>query len=194
MIRHTNAIPLLALLLVGCAHARIPSSPIPEAGDRLRYALAPDSGTRHVARALRITRDTLFVERLVPGMTGGPARWEAGAVATASLARLERRVGRRGNVGRGALIGTGIGLVVGILCANEDPGWLQPSPTECIVGYTAGGAGMGAAIGALVRSDVWHPIVLPLEPRGTPGDPVASDVSLGIGMRVATPPMSPPGR
>jgi hypothetical protein len=194
MIRRANTIPVLALLLVGCAHTRVPSSPIPETGERLRYAIVPDSGTLHLARVLRFTRDTLFVERLVPAMTGGPARWEAGAVPTASLARLERRVGRRGNTGRGALIGTGVGLVVGILCANEDPGWLQPSPAECIVGYTAAGAGMGAAIGALVRSDVWQPMVLPLQPHSAPGDPVVSGVSVGIGMRIGLQPASSAGR
>lgn len=188
------AIPAAALLLVGCAQARIASSPVPLTGDRLRYAFVGESGTPHLARALRVTPDTLFIEQLVPSMTGGPARWEPGAVATASLARLERRAGRRGNVGRGALIGTGAGLVLGVLCANEDPGWLQPSRGECLVGYTVGGAGLGAAIGALVRSDVWEPIVLPLPQRGAPGDPVVTGVSLGIGMRVAVPSVGGSGR
>ena len=194
MTYRVHAIPAVALLLVGCAQARIASSPVPQPGDRLRYAFVGDSGTLHPARVLRLTPDTLFVERLVPSMTGGPAQWEAGAVATTSLVRLERRVGRRGNAGRGALIGTGAGLVLGILCANEDPGWLQPSPGECIAGYTIGGAGLGAAIGALVRSDVWQPIVLPLEPHGAPGDPVISGVSLGIRIRMVAPSVGGSGR
>ena len=185
--RYSGFLAPVALLAAACARAPISTSPLPEAGDRVRYSFLTDSTVRYVGRTLRMTAETLFVERMRPSMTGGPARYEPAALATASLARLEKRVGRRGNVGKGALIGTGIGLVAGIFCAAEDPGWLQPSPVECVFGYSASGAAWGAALGALIRSDVWRPIVLPLEPRPAPGDLASSHAALGIGIRVQAP-------
>ena len=172
------------LLVAACARSPVSTSPVPETGDRIRYAFVGDSATLHVARAVRTSSDTIVIERLVPSVTGGPARWVQTFLETSSLARLEKRVARRGRVGRGALIGGGVGLVLGLFCANEEPGWLTPTPTECILGYGILGAGTGALIGALIRSDVWEPVVLPLRPHVASGDPGVSAASIGIGIQV----------
>ncbi|HEX6644663.1 MAG TPA: hypothetical protein VF037_08295 [Gemmatimonadales bacterium] len=183
--RTRHAVPVVMLLAAGCSRTPISSSPVPETGDRVRYALTSGEGTLHRARAVRITPDTLYVERLVPSMTGGPARWEPAGLAMESLARLEKRVGRRGSPGKGALIGAGAGLLMGVFCANEDGGWLQPSPAQCLFGAAASGAATGAVLGALIRRDVWQPVVLPLQPRPAPG--AVSGVSLGMGFRAPLP-------
>lgn len=183
MSRSGLAVAAAMLFVAGCSRSSISTSPVPERGDRIRYAFLGDSTTLHVARAVRVGADTIFIERLVPSLTGGPAGWMPASIETSSIARLEKRVGRRGNAGRGALIGGGVGLVVGFLCANEEPGWLTPSPTECLFGYLISGAGTGALIGILIRSDVWEPVVLPLRPHA-PGDRGISAGSYGIGLQV----------
>ena len=180
-------VPLAALLAAACAPSYGAGAPIPEPGDRVRYAVAGDTGRVYAGRTVRLAGDTLIIERYIPSMTGGAAAWDSAAIATSSLARLEKRVGRRGNAGRGALIGAGVGVLLGVLCANEEEGWLTPTPTECLTGFTLSGAGTGALIGLLIRSDVWQPVVLPLRPRTVPGDPAIFSASFGIGVRVGTP-------
>ena len=184
MLRPGLALSAAMLLVAGCARSPMSISPVPEKGDRIRYAFAGDSATLHVARAVRSGSDTVVIERLAPSVTGGPARWMRISLETASLARLEKRVARRGHAGRGALIGGGAGLVLGFFCASEEPGWLTPTPTQCILGYGIFGAGTGALIGALIRSDVWEPVVLPLRPHVAPGAPGVSAASIGIGIQV----------
>jgi hypothetical protein len=181
---HCCPFALIALLACTCAPSHVVESPLPMAGDRIRFAFADDSARVHVARVVEVSADTIVVERVLPGMTGGAAERTSASLATASLARLEKRVARRGNAGRGALIGAGVGVVVGFLCANEEPGWLTPTPAQCMIGYPLSGAATGALIGALIRSDVWMPIVRPVQAPGVAGDPAVSAGLVEIGVRV----------
>jgi hypothetical protein len=174
----------LALLASACAPAQVSHSPVPMDGDRIRYSFASDSTRLFVARILSVRADTIVVERLVPSLTGGAAEWAPASIPTATLARLDKRVGRRGNAGRGALIGGGVGVVLGFFCANEEPGWLTPTPAQCMIGYPLSGAATGAAIGALIKSDVWMPIVRPVRSPTGPEAPAVSAASLEIGVRV----------
>jgi hypothetical protein len=181
-------VPLAALVVAACAPVQRIGSPVPEPGDRIRYSLAIDSGRLYTGRAVRLDGDTIVVDRLVSSMIGGAAEWDSAAFATSSLARLEMRVGRRGNAGRGALIGGGVGLLLGVFCAiDTEEGWLEPSPAECVSISTLGGAMTGGLIGMLIRSDVWEPVVLPLRPPTVPGDPAITASSFGIGIRIRTP-------
>ena len=175
---------LLALLASACAPTHVSHSPVPMDGDRVRYSFASDSTRLFVARILSVRADTIVVERLIPSMTGGAAEWAPASIPTATLARLDKRVGRRGNAGRGALIGGGVGVVLGFFCASEEPGWLTPTPAQCMIGYPLSGAATGAVIGALIRSDVWMPIVRPVRSPTGPEAPAVSAASLEIGVRV----------
>jgi len=69
-------------------------------------------------------------------------------------------VGRRGNAGRGALIGAAVGLGLGIACASEDSGVGAVSDEGC-AGYVLLSTATGALVGLLIRSDVWAPAVPP---------------------------------
>jgi hypothetical protein len=160
-------------------------APAPVAGDRIRYAVRSDSTDFVVARAISLDADSLVYDRFVPGATGNAGRWVVGSLSTDSIARLQVRVGRRGNVGRGALIGGLVGGVLAIACANEEPGWLTPTPGQCLLGGTLSGVATGALIGALIRSDVWAPTGLPTRRQAQPPTPAPVSVApVRIGIRL----------
>jgi len=144
-----SALPVtLALTLVTACGPHVVSTPAPTptTGSRIRFAARPDSTELVPARLVSLDADSLVFERFVPGNFGG--KWVPGSLPTDSVARLQVKVGRRGNAGRGALIGGVVGLALGVVCAGEDPGWFQPTPEECIAFYTLSGAGTGLLIGA----------------------------------------------
>jgi hypothetical protein len=150
------------ILVAACAPAHVVSTPVPSAaaGDRIRYAGRSDTTAFITARMISLDADSLVFERFIAGDPAG--RWVVGSLRTDSIARLQVRVGRRGNAGRGALIGGLVGGAIGVLCAAEtSSGWLEPSPEACFLGYTLTGVGTGALIGALRRSDVWAPTPVP---------------------------------
>lgn len=184
MTQSCRGFAFIALLASACAPTHVSPSPVPMDGDRIRYSFMQDSSRLFVARVVSVRTDTIVVERLIPSMTGGTAEWVPASIPTATLARLEKRVGRRGNAGRGALIGGGVGVVLGFFCANEDPGWLTPTPAQCMIGYPLSGAATGAVIGALIKSDVWQPIVRPLRSPVGPENPAVSATAIEIGVQV----------
>lgn len=182
--RAPRSILLLLAALAACAPSRVVTTPapVPEAGSHIRYSLHYDPDRFTKARMLSLDADTLAFERLI---VGDRHAWVADRVPTDSIARLQVRIGRRGNAGRGALIGGGIGLVLGALCSlGDSDNWLQPTPGECVLSGILTGVGTGLLIGALSRSDVWAPV--PLPGRG-PEDP-AADPPVTAAAEVDSPP------
>jgi hypothetical protein len=168
------SLPGLALgLIVACAPYVVTTpAPAPAPGADIRIATVPDSS--HFTRARFVSMDgaTLVYERLVLDPAYGRHGWAARSLRADSVAALQVKVGRRSNVGRGALIGAATGLLVGIGCAVEDGGgWGSPSPGACMAAGFVGGAGYGALIGLLIRSDVWGPAVLPPRSPEPPTEP-----------------------
>jgi hypothetical protein len=112
------------------------------------------------------------------------------AFARGGLRRLEmslgegRRVGRA--VGRGALIGAGAGLLLGVGASTEESGWGSPCDgAGCVpLGIGVGalwGAGIGGLIGVAVKSEQWQRIdAVPAEPAVAP---VAYGIGIGVKMR-----------
>ena len=182
--RITRGLVALAVSLVSaCTPAHVVSTPVPAAaaGDRIRYAGRADTTAFVTARMISLDADSLLFERFIAGDPAG--RWVAGSLPTDSIAHLQVRVGRRGNAGRGALIGGLVGGAIGVLCAAEtSSGWLEPSPEACFLGYTLTGVGTGLLIGALRRSDVWAPTTVPRrQPGPTPiPPPVSAAPAVGI--------------
>jgi hypothetical protein len=165
----------LALGLTACAGSRVVTTPtpVPPAGSDIRYALrsAPYQFAR--GRLISLDADTLTFQRRA---RGEPAAWARDEIPTDSIAQLQARVGRQSNAGRGALIGGGIGLAVGALCAigsNEDEMY-APSPGQCVASGIVSGALTGLLIGALGRTDVWAPVPLP---RPAPDEPPTPPVT-----------------
>jgi hypothetical protein len=153
---------------------------MPVGGDRIRYAGVSDSSEFIAARMVSLNADSLVFERFVTGWGKGPGFWARASLPTDSIGHLQVHIGRRANAGRGALIGVLVGGALGVTCAAQtESGWLEPTPEQCLVGYTLMGAGTGLLIGALTHSDVWAPTPLP---RRTP--PPASAAPLAIGIRI----------
>lgn len=180
-----SSLLLAACLASACAPSHVTTTPTPVAGSRIRYAPRPDSGALIAARVVSLDADSLVFESFVRTPAGDAGAWRRGSLPTDSIARMQVLAGRRRHVGIGALIGGVTGAAAGIACANEEPGWLTPTPTECMVGLTLGGAAWGALIGALIRSDVWAPAVLPARREANPVAPGVSAPSLNIGLRAA---------
>ncbi|HEU5040965.1 MAG TPA: hypothetical protein VFT84_09110 [Gemmatimonadales bacterium] len=190
----TLPVTLALTLVAGCGpHVVSTPAPVPATGSRIRYAARSDTTEMVPARLVSLDADSLVFERFVPGDFGG--KWVPGSLPTDSVARVQVRVGRRGNAGRGALIGGVVGLALGVACASEEPGWFQPTPEECLVFYTISGAGTGLLIGALVRSDVWAPTALPSQRPAPAPEPMVSAAPVGVGIRlpirIASPPADP---
>ena len=182
---------LVATLALGltsacAAHVTTTPAPTPAPGAPIRYASTSDAGRFTTARLVFLDADSLVFERFDPGLSGRTGHWVSGSLAINSLAHLQVRTGRRGNAPRGALIGGGVGLALGLLCAaGTDSGWFQPDPGECLAAGLLGGAGYGLLIGALARSDVWSPVVLPARPGEPPPEaPPVTARGTAVGIRV----------
>ncbi len=128
-----------------------------EAGSRIRVTTMPSSPGRRIGTLVSLDQDTLRW-----------SRWDTTSVIKvpiASVARLERSIGRRSNTGRGAmiggLIGAGFGLFLGI-AASTDDGWdVGVDDMAAVTGIVgAGGLGVGAIIGSLSIRDRWEPVPL----------------------------------
>lgn len=106
-------------------------------------------------------------------------------IPLSDLAKLEISRGKKGHWGKGALIGTGLGLVAGIIAARidqveiDDSNWLfagseeqlEPISDAAIVFVsTVTGAALGGIIGALIKTERWEEVPLP---TATPQEPPA---------------------
>ncbi len=80
------------------------------------------------------------------------------------VSKLEVSLGRKSNVGRGALVGAGVGLAVGAIAGGiigaswpdaPEPAWLTGAAALGAIGLGAG-VGTGALIGAISRAERWE--------------------------------------
>ncbi|HEU5170870.1 MAG TPA: hypothetical protein VFU46_10040 [Gemmatimonadales bacterium] len=110
------------------------------------------------------------------------------AYARADLRRLETYVGRRSSLGRGAargaMIGGGVGLLIGILASTEEPTFVCEGG-GCIAAGTAAGAlwgvVIGGVIGAATKHDQWERLnAAPMQPEVRP---IAHGTSVGLTVR-----------
>jgi hypothetical protein len=126
------------------------------AGARVRLAIA--GGDAEYGRLVALTPDSVRIADSA-GVERSYARGE--------LTRLELSLGRRHRVGRaigrGALVGTGLGLLFGLIASGENSGYGSPCDgASCIPLGAAGGAMWGVMIGAIVGglsgSEAWQPL------------------------------------
>ena len=174
----------LAIGLVTACGPQVVTTPTPAAtGNQVRYAATPDTSHFVEARLISLDSDRLIFERVVLGQ----GSWVTDSLATESVSRLQVRIDRRNNAGKGALIGALVGVAAGMSCALSDPGWgwEPPSDGECFALSIVGGVSTGALIGLFIQRDVWAPAPLPerdLEPPTAP--PQVSSADLGIGVQI----------
>jgi hypothetical protein len=173
---------LLGLILAAGATssgALAAQAPAVEPGDRVRVTLEADG--RIVGDLARFDEAELF---LIDGRGGRSIRLD-------HIARIERRIGRNDYIGRGALIGGGIAfalggsfgaLVVTGLCEEASGCGEDIIPAILVVGGIAGAGGalVGAGIGALASHDIWEAARVP-SPTGTAPPLRIGPVSTGGG-------------
>ena len=158
---------IAALYLCSACGSSLVSTPItaPAPGSHIRYATVPDSSRLAKARLVSLDTERLVFERFEMGPMGRTGDWIRDSVPTPSLATLQVRVRRRSHAGQGALVGVALGAVAGVACLAQEDDWLTPSDGQCMVGGLLGGAGYGALIGLLIKSEVWAPAIPPSPPR-----------------------------
>lgn len=164
-----RAIAIVALLAATTLAAQEP-------GTRIR--LAPTDGAAQIGVLVALDRDSVRIR----DMAGTDLRY-----ARADLRLLERSLGHHRNVGRaavrGGIIGAGGGFLLGVLASAEDDAFCGGG--SCVAAGTGAGAvwglAIGAAIGALVRTEQWEPIQsAPVEPLVRP---VARRTGIGVRLR-----------
>jgi hypothetical protein len=95
-------------------------------------------------------------------------------VALSQVRRLDVSRGRRSRVGRGALLGTGIGTAAGLIVAlivgpsEHSDHFIPPEAVQVVVTLlgTVGGAATGAVVGAFSRTERWAEVPRPWAPTG----------------------------
>jgi len=92
--------------------------------------------------------------------------------ARTELHRMEVSRGHRSNAGRGALIGGGIGLVLGLACveSTDDDDWTGCEGGGEVAVITLGFGGLGALLGALSHHELWEEVPVRPDDAG-PDDP-----------------------
>jgi hypothetical protein len=107
------------------------------------------------------------------------------AVPLSTISSLELAWGKRGHWRTGALIGVGIGaLSVVNLCSGSSHCIQSSGDVGAALLVVGVGAGIGALVGSLVKSDRW--IAVPTGPAGTPvGQGSERGHGVGIGVRLS---------
>lgn len=155
-----RSLGLLVLAATTSAGALRAQAPAVEPGDRVRVTLEADG--RIVGDLGRIDASGIF---LIDGRGGR-------AIGLDRIAGIERRIGRKNYIGRGALIGGGVAFAVGgtfgALVVNgvcDEAGGCGEDTIPAILVFGgiagAGGALVGALIGAAASHDIWEAARVP---------------------------------
>ena len=149
-----TAVALFFILSAGSLDAQTVS-----AGERVRATIEEQSG-KLTGTLEEWGSDTLYV---VPD--GASQDVPASAIPLSTLSKLEISEGLKSNAGKGALIGGGIGLVVGgamsIIAGSTVDTEVTSTDYLIFTGFvTVGGVGIGALVGALIKSERWEELPL----------------------------------
>jgi carbonic anhydrase/acetyltransferase-like protein (isoleucine patch superfamily) len=147
---------LVVVLLVALCSPASGQRPV-RLGDRVRIQ-APRAGYRNlVGEVTATTPDVVSVK--------SREYVDDVAVRRADIVNIQRSIGSRTNVSRGVVIGGSLGLFSALWFAQSPPppgsssldGRKTFSAKNTAIGGIVG-AGLGAMVGALVRSDTWIPV------------------------------------
>ena len=102
--------------------------------------------------------------------------------ARAELHRMEVSIGHRSNAGRGALIGGGIGLALGVACvaATDEDDWGGCEGGSEVAILTLGFGGLGVLFGALSHHEIWEEVPLQPSSSQTPASGWQDGVTAGF--------------
>ncbi|HEX7938699.1 MAG TPA: hypothetical protein VF483_06875 [Gemmatimonadaceae bacterium] len=172
---------LLFLALVPLVVARAQVDTTLHAGDRLRLLAVDSTDTTNIQHLVRPSGTLVGIQDAAFLLRGGAGSSSPTPIIRTPIANVvlaERYAGRKRHVRFGALVGVGVGAIVGYLSASGGglaamqcvtiggAPFCQPTrglpdrrpAGAAIVGAT--GAILGAAIGYLARTEQWKPINL----------------------------------
>lgn len=151
--------------------------PLPQPGERIRLMACTPVCEDLEGTCEALSGDTLRVrieERATPT-----------AISLASVLKLEVHRGQKSNVGTGAIMGFVLGAAAGaiagvVFCSNEHCSGVTPGQAALYAGAVAGagGAVLGAGLGALTKRDRWEEV--PLDRLRVSVVPRRDGVALGI--------------
>lgn len=154
-------IPLIAVA------ATVALWPVPLAGQDVAPPAPRDSRVRvtmevPAGREFVGTLENWDAESLSLSGPGDPP----GRLELSEMAKLEVSRGMKGNAGTGALIGTAVGLVGGILGAalsgyDNETDALGMARMAIVAYSTIGGAALGAVTGAFIKTEKWQELPIP---------------------------------
>ena len=173
---------ILVAFLFGDSPAWGDASALPiRPGDRVRVSLLErEPATEPLFLATGLEPGGRLTGRFVFADTSGVAiddeQGFARTIPNPLVARLEVSGGRKGNAGRGALIGLAAGAVAGLVMGNylantEDFGEAEENGKATVrlgmfLGGVLVGTGVGAIVGGSIHNERWHRGV-PFEPGDT---------------------------
>ncbi|MGE0353405.1 MAG: hypothetical protein AB7I33_04155 [Gemmatimonadales bacterium] len=140
-------LPLLAAPLAG-------QEPTP--GERVRVTPSSLGARAQAGELLWLDRDSLV-------LAAQGRRW---TIPADMVRRLERSRGRRGHPVTGLAVGAAAGLLAGAILFSPGGNACTGSGNygeRCLyyrAGILAGGVGLGALVGALIRTERWEPVAL----------------------------------
>jgi hypothetical protein len=165
-----------------------------EPGQRVRVSSTDRPQGRYEAEVMAVRPDVLSLRT----RDHGSSKWTTRDVPVSSITSLEVKYGEKSNVGKGSLIGggvgAGLGLLLGIAVAAEDSSC--PSGSQFCVSIDYGaeavplamlslglvGAGIGAIIGALSPGTEW--LEVPVEGLRIEPAPLVSGVQVRVPLRL----------
>ncbi len=160
-----------AVLLLGCTSllaagdvgrdAGRPDTTFVQRGDRVRLQAPRISSGQLVGEVTELEGDTLMLSSEGGGSTI--------AIPTADLERIAVSQGRKSNAILGLLVGAGVGIAsaVGLsiwVCNADDDGCTSGQVVGGGLALTAIGAGLGAGVGALIKTERWREASIPASP------------------------------
>lgn len=169
-----------ALLLLGFQPLPAADTTFVQTGDRVRLRAPQVGSSQLVGDVTQLTADTLVLSA-----EGGRS---AIRIPTADLERISVSQGKKSNTVLGMIIGAGVGLAsaAGLAiwaCNADDDGCTSGQVVGGALGLTAVTAGLGAGVGALIKTERWRDATLPPPPPGI-GLGVGPDGSVRLTVRI----------
>jgi hypothetical protein len=154
-------VPGALLLVVGLAAPSWADTTFVERGDRVRLEASRFGEGRLVGRVTDLGADTILVLGEGVGSTL--------AIPTSAVERIAVSEGKKGNTVLGLIVGAGVGAAAATglaiwICNSDDDGCTSGQVVSGGLAVLSVTAGLGAGIGALIRTERWTEAFLPSAP------------------------------
>ena len=157
----TRAAGNAALLLLGFTSLPAADTTFVQKGDRVRLQAPRISSGQLVGEVIELEGDALVLLS-----EGGGSTID---ISTFDLEHIAVSQGRKSNAILGLLVGAGVGIAsaAGLaiwFCNSDDDGCTSGQVVGAVLTLSAIGAGVGAGMGALIKTERWREASIPTSP------------------------------